>query len=781
MEQTSEQKLILENKEGSLRVLAGAGSGKTTTMALKVQDEIESKRCRPEEICFITFTRFASDQIKKKVYGIMGKGVNILCGTFHSMMYKMLRLANIQKDIAYGLYDVRMEIWVNHFMDLVRERNIQLVRILRSYKLLIVDEFQDLDEIQFEFVSLFKEIQPSLRILAIGDLAQNIYRFRGTSNEFLRTLLQKEVCPEINTFNLTTNFRSTKAILSVVNTIFKEEIDDGHILPMIPYYKTEQGKKPQYYEYAINPQKGIGEYEEQVANTLLPILIDGKKNGKSIALIFPIIKCQSFELIMALLRQYSKANNFVLDLHKIAKEDETCNTVAFGYDIKNPKAPIQFSTIHSSKGLEWDIVALIDISDGIYNLRSEEDCEGFYAEKTNLTYVAITRAAEELYIFANANNGGRHRKFAQLGEGIENLFDTTYWGTEPNKWEISKKKPIGITELVRRFPQHPDLFKRARECSQNIKSYARDGMPMRKAGIYDDMKKKNREMAFGTFIDWKLKKIFCKEQTFQDIILELIACYPKKLFFHRTDALENLSLRMAKIDIYFMNADKNPIAPLQQYVLASRYLAFHSSRCYSLTNTIRSIYDEVEWAISKASKKEVRTIKDEYILSQLKNFYTRGSVSEIHAVDAPRHMYMGMPENYEEFVSENIQIGTENINVCFKENGASGKLQGDVCLESESLIMGEADIISENGVLLEIKCGTSNKAVEMRDVGNCKHLLQVLSYVALARHGTIPIDLHKACIVNPLTGTWEIYDLSTWSEKDSMEFMQCLEELRDRQ
>jgi hypothetical protein len=94
--------------------------------------------------------------------------------------------------------------------------------------------------------------------------------------------------------------------------------------------------------------------------------------------------------------------------------------------------------------------------------------------------------------------------------------------------------------------------------------------------------------------------------------------------------------------------------------------------------------------------------------------------------------------------------------------------------------MGEADIVSENGVLLEIKCGTSTKATEMRDVGNCKHLLQVLSYVALARHGTIPIELKRACIVNPLTGAWERYDLSTWTEEQSSEFMECLEELRER-
>jgi superfamily I DNA/RNA helicase len=287
-----------------------------------------------------------------------------------------------------------MEVWVEEFMTFLREKNPELIKLLQTYKVLIVDEFQDLDEVQFDFVALFKQIQPTLRILAIGDLAQNIYRFRGTSNEFLRTRLHKEVCSDLKTFELTTNFRSTKSILRVVNTIFAWEIEHKHILPMIPGPAAPEGKKPTYYEYARNPESGMGAYEELVANTLYPMLVQAKSESKSIVLIFPIIKCQSFELIMALLKHTSKHGGFKLDLHKIAKEDESCRTVSFRYDTRDPTSPVQFSSIHSSKGLEWDIVALIDMSDYIYDLRGAEDCEAFYAEKTNLTYVAITRAAE---------------------------------------------------------------------------------------------------------------------------------------------------------------------------------------------------------------------------------------------------------------------------------------------------------------------------------------------------------------------------------------------------
>jgi len=779
MQYTDEQICILE-EEGSMRVLAAAGSGKTTTMAGKVKKEVESGRSKPEEICFITFTRFAADQICSRVKRAFGYPVDILYGTFNSMMGKILMKASIYTAIKEGLYDARMEEWVNNFMNLLRIKDPRIAKIVGAYKLLIVDEFQDLDPIQFELITLFKAINPTLRVIAIGDLAQNIYRFRNTSNEFLRRLLQSEVCPDLKTYTLTTNFRSTKAILKAVNAVFEDEIKAGHVLPMIAPLKADEGMKPQYYEFAINPGKGMGEYEELVAKTIFPTLLRAKQESKSVALIFPITKCSSFELINGALAKYIKDGGYQIDLHKIAKEDETCQTVTFRYDPKENTSPIQFSTIHSSKGLEWDIVMVIDMSDYIFNLRGAEDCEAFYAEKVNLTYVAITRAVEELYIFANANGGGRHRNLARMGDNLDEVFDVTLWGEESRDYEGGQRRPISITKLIKRVPQHPDLFERIRKCSEHIKSIGVDGFCMPQVEFYDNMKQMNRELAFGTYVDWKLKKMLCGDCTFQDAMLELMSCYPSGRYFYKADACDEISIRKAKLDVYFMNADKTPRLPLEYYVQASRYMGLHTARVYGAVDMFKQIYDDVERTILKIAKKGAKTIRDEYILAQAKNFYMAGSYSEIQAFDAPVNSYMGMPEGVDEFIMANIERAADTLRACLHDTGAGGQIYGDVCLESESLIMGEADIVSENGVLLEIKCGTATKSIEMRDVGNCKHLLQVLSYVALARHGTNPIELKRACIVNPLTGAWERYDLSTWSFEQSSEFMACLEEIRAR-
>lgn len=69
------------------------------------------------------------------------------------------------------------------------------------------------------------------------------------------------------------------------------------------------------------------------------------------------------------------------------------------------ETPLMLSTIHSSKGLEYDSVWLLDVLDGILpstaegELQSEED-EKLYEEDRRLFYVAMTRARNDLYLFS---------------------------------------------------------------------------------------------------------------------------------------------------------------------------------------------------------------------------------------------------------------------------------------------------------------------------------------------------------------------------------------------
>jgi hypothetical protein len=784
MDLTQEQQGILLHTESSFRVLAGAGSGKTTTMAQYVKSELDSKRANPEQICFITFTRFAANQIRMRVAKSVGKHVPILCGTFHSAMYRLMARAGISPPEPKNLYDARMNEWILFFLEQLRSRQKELVRVIQAFKCLIVDEFQDLDEHQFEFVKLFKEINPSLKIVAIGDLAQNIYRFRGTSNEFLRTRLKAEIDRDLKTFRLTTNFRSSKQILSVANILFEEEIQNKKILPMMPSVISQEGLKPEYFEFAVNPGKGYGEYEELVVETLVPIIKQAKKEKKSLVLIFPALKCQSFQLISALLRHVSRQSGYSFDIHEISKEDETCSTIEFTYDPKATDAPIQCSSFHSSKGLEWDIVALVNVTDDMYKtMGMEEDDEAFITERTNLFYVGVTRAVERLLIFANANMGGRHRHLARLGDKIQDIFTVTAWGTEIKDPGLPKLKPIAVRDLIRKLPQHPDLYEQVRRCTETIPSSSMDGHPMIHEDVYTQMKVRNREMAFGTFIDWKLKQQLCSGscKTLQDALFELTCLITKSNWFHKTESIEDLTLRLAKLDVFFMNAGCEPRDELLNYVNASRYLATYKARLYAFVDIYKTIYRDIEELMASILAKKEKTLSDEYILSQMREFYIKGFTKEIQAVSAPQGSYMGLPEGLESFIKYNTEFMKESVYDCLAsvEIGCEN-LRGDVNLQSESLILGEADLVHQDGVILEVKCSASPRAVDLRDSGDCKNLLQLLTYVALGRHGTIPLDLKWAFLLNPLTNAWERYDLSKWSVEDSKVFMDCLEELRKR-
>ena len=65
---------------------------------------------------------------------------------------------------------------------------------------------------------------------------------------------------------------------------------------------------------------------------------------------------------------------------------------------------LTLSTIHSSKGLEYERVYLLDIFDGILPAKAKEDLEddseaAEYEESRRLYYVAMTRAKDDLYLF----------------------------------------------------------------------------------------------------------------------------------------------------------------------------------------------------------------------------------------------------------------------------------------------------------------------------------------------------------------------------------------------
>lgn len=86
------QQRVVDHPGGPLLVLAGPGTGKTTTLVEAIVDRIEHRGAKPEEILALTFSRKAAEQLRDRVTARLGRTMSTtLSSTFHSFAYALIR------------------------------------------------------------------------------------------------------------------------------------------------------------------------------------------------------------------------------------------------------------------------------------------------------------------------------------------------------------------------------------------------------------------------------------------------------------------------------------------------------------------------------------------------------------------------------------------------------------------------------------------------------------------------------------------------------------------
>lgn len=280
---TDEQIQIVRSNERIISVSAGPGTGKTKTLVERIVHLIREEGVDPAEITAVTFTNRAANEIKSRLAKLLAvdRRLNRLnLGTFHSLVWKLLQRDPESKEMkllddigakslieetlrehriplrtreasltltllknkylweaepnippaALELYQAyqeklrRYRRWdfddlIPKMVELWEEDPDWLKPWKRQFRHLLVDEFQDLNLIQYRLVKLWARDCQSLMV--IGDPNQSIYGFRGSSSYFFN-LLQQDF-PEVVSYRLTQNFRSSATVIKGANTLIPEE------------------------------------------------------------------------------------------------------------------------------------------------------------------------------------------------------------------------------------------------------------------------------------------------------------------------------------------------------------------------------------------------------------------------------------------------------------------------------------------------------------------------------------------------------------------------------
>ena len=260
----SEQRQVILDDSKYLMVVAGAGSGKTTTMSAKVKYLVEIKKVNPKNIVLISFTNKAVSELKDRI----NNSFNIPCyiSTFHSLAYKILRdsgkrfeimtfphkivenffkinkkeakiLKNPQYCIEFinlyknnpivfhnktkkvkallKLYDyyinymkennlIDFEDMINMCYEYLENNNVKL-----KYEYVIIDEFQDISLNRYKLIELISKISGA-KIIAVGDDWQAIFSFAGSEVNLFHEFSKKATVLKI-----TNTYRNSQELIDI--------------------------------------------------------------------------------------------------------------------------------------------------------------------------------------------------------------------------------------------------------------------------------------------------------------------------------------------------------------------------------------------------------------------------------------------------------------------------------------------------------------------------------------------------------------------------------------
>jgi DNA helicase-2/ATP-dependent DNA helicase PcrA len=461
------QRAAVEAPETPLCIRAGAGTGKTRVLTRRIAHQARTGAIDPQRTLALTFTRKAGNELRERLADLGLRG-SVSAGTFHSAAFAQLRtrwsdrgvrppelakdkrglVARAAKQVGlrlakteladaiteiewakarripprkYGEAAARVGRWptidpamvsdiFQSYEDEKTKRRVVdfddlLILALRDmnedsdyaearrwrFQHLFVDEFQDVNRLQFDLLRAWLGDRNDL--CAVGDPNQAIYSWNGADSDYIIRFGEWFAGAEV--LDLVDNYRSTPQILAAGQAVLPTGTASlvSHSL---------DGSRPTVSTHA-------DDFDEAVSIARALRDAKGPETAWSSMALLARTNAQTAKLAAAL-RQAEIPYRVRIDSHRTEDNDSAGHPDGAGPP--TGADAVDIATFHAAKGLEWPIVHLAGLEQGLVPIsRAQNPAE--VAEEQRLLYVAITRAERELHCHWAAERAFGDRKVSR--------------------------------------------------------------------------------------------------------------------------------------------------------------------------------------------------------------------------------------------------------------------------------------------------------------------------------------------------------------------------------
>jgi DNA helicase-2/ATP-dependent DNA helicase PcrA len=320
-------------------------------------------------------------------------------------------------------------------------------RVQDQYRYFTIDEYQDISPLQQRVINAW--LGSRQEICVVGDPAQTIYSFAGATPVFLNTFTQR--FPDAEVIRLTSGYRSTPEITLMANTVLRsaamgQELvaqNDHGAKPTVAAYKDEsaeiagvvkdigtllsEGAPAQEVAILARTNNQLNSIEKAIAAAGLPYQVRNNERffdrtdvreflkGVRTASVIPTEGVYWLDELRTLAQPFltGAAIDGIAGLLHLARELDADDSFApktlraYLREVEDrvqqnnpPTMPVlTLATLHAAKGLEWERVFLIGVSESILPFDSGNtgpENQNAIDEERRLFYVGITRAKKDL-------------------------------------------------------------------------------------------------------------------------------------------------------------------------------------------------------------------------------------------------------------------------------------------------------------------------------------------------------------------------------------------------